>query len=192
MQARVSAIGIRLVPRYQRELPDTDETKINFRFQVVGHEKWHDAVAWPNGIILVPYDVVERLQNDSQLAAVLADNIACALEKQGPHAIPAARKMSAFAVAGAIGSAFVPGLVLAMGPANEVALVAADVMIRHAREQSGRVSLGLLRDAGYDVTQAPLAWWLLAPGKAKKLEEIAMPERATYLYKVLGETWHGN
>ncbi len=79
MQARVDAIGATLVAKYQRDLPDADETKINFRFQLIDNKKWHDAVALPSGIILIPHQVVERLQNDSQLATVLADNIATVL-----------------------------------------------------------------------------------------------------------------
>jgi hypothetical protein len=186
MQARVSAIGEKLVPKYQRDLPDTDETKIHFRFQVVSHAKWHDAQTLPNGIILVPYEAVERLQNDSQLAAVLADNIACALEKQDLNMAPAVHKLNAIYVAGLVGGAVVPG----MGVATTIGTRDAyKKLAQHNMEQSGRVSLGLLRDAGYDINQAPLAWWLLAPAKAKKIEDIPIPARAVYLYKVLGETW---
>jgi hypothetical protein len=34
-QARIDRIGARLIPEYQRALPGTDPTKINFRFQLV-------------------------------------------------------------------------------------------------------------------------------------------------------------
>jgi hypothetical protein len=50
----------------------------------------------------------------------------------------------------------------------------------------------LLQDAKYDIYQAPLAWWTLASGKGKDLDEIAIPERAKDLYQVLGndlECW---
>lgn len=88
MQARLDRIGASLIPAYQRNLPNSDPTKINFRFQLIDEPKWHDAMTLPNGIILVPHEVVERLQNDSQLATVLADNIACAIEKQSYREIP--------------------------------------------------------------------------------------------------------
>ncbi len=35
MQERVAAIGERLIPQYQRALPDSDPTKISFQFQVI-------------------------------------------------------------------------------------------------------------------------------------------------------------
>jgi hypothetical protein len=35
MQQYVAALGMKLVPQYQKELPDTDPTKIHFRFYVV-------------------------------------------------------------------------------------------------------------------------------------------------------------
>jgi hypothetical protein len=60
------------------------------------------------------------------------------------------------------------------------------------RKQSGCVSLSLLHDAGYDVQQAPLAWWLLAPKKPKDITDVPLPRRAEYLYRIIGETWPPN
>ncbi len=156
------------------------------RFQVVDEPKWHDAITLPNGIILIPRQVIERLQNDSQLATVLADNIACAIEKQTFREIPAKEKMTAAEVAGAAAGIFVPGLGLATDLAN---YKASAIMLRHTEEQSGRVSLVFLHDAGYDIHQAPVAWWLLAPKKPEKITEIPLPERSAYLYQVIGTTW---
>lgn len=179
MQARVDAIGAALVPRYQRVLPDTDETKISFRFQVVDLKKMHDALAFPNGIILIPHQVVERLQNDSQLATVLADNIATVLEKQELRNEPAARKIAATSWAALV----VPGLGFAGHAMYKD-------FLRHMEEESGRVSLFLLHDAGYDIYQAPMAWWLLA--SSKDIANTPLPGRARYIYKTLGEAWRAN
>ncbi|MEI9968154.1 MAG: hypothetical protein WDM87_05830 [Terracidiphilus sp.] len=57
-------------------------------------------------------------------------------------------------------------------------------------EQSDRVGLGLLHDAGYDIDQAPVAWWRLASKKLQPINRIPMPERSAYIYHILGETWH--
>ena len=179
VQARVDTIGATLVPKYQRDLPDTDETKINFRFQVIDNKKWHDAVALPSGIILVPHQVVERLQNDSQLATVLADNISTVLEKQDLRLQPTAHRMAAESWAGLV----VPGFGLASYAEYKD-------LLRHLEEESGRVSLFLLHDAGYDIYQAPLAWWAL--GSAKGIGSTPLPRRAEYIYKMLGETWRVN
>lgn len=186
MQARIDRIGLSLIPAYQRNLPDSDPTKIDFRFQLIDQPKLHDAWTLPNGIILVPHQVVERLQNDSQLATVLADNIACALEKQTFRGIPAKQKMTAAEIAGEAGGFFVPGLGLATDIANNRVAAA---ILRHTEEQSGRVSLVFLRDAGYDIHEAPKAWWLLAPKKPEPMIDTPLPERAAYLYQTIGTTW---
>ena len=186
MQARIERIGASLIPSYQHDLPDTDPTKINFRFQLIDQPKWHDAITLPDGIILVPRQVIERLQNDSQIATVLADNIACALEKQTFRQIPARRKMTAAEIAGTAGGFFVPGLGLATDIANNRA---AAIILRHTEEQSGRVSLVFLRNAGYDISEAPLAWWLLAPNKSQPMINTPLPYRAAYLYQTIGTAW---
>jgi len=48
----------------------------------------------------------------------------------------------------------------------------------------------LLHDVGYDIDQAPVAWWLLDPISQQPLTDIEIPDRANYLYSILGETWH--
>jgi hypothetical protein len=186
MQQRVDALGARLIPAFQRTLPDDDPTKINFRFQLVDQKKLRDGLALPSGIILVPYQVVLRLENDTQLATVLADGIATAIEKEGLQELPAKERMKAVQIAGTAGGFFVPGLGFAAGFANHAVK---NNMDRHAEAQSGRVSLGLLHDAGFDIAQAPMAWWLLASTKPKDIKDIKMPFRASALYGMLGTTW---
>jgi len=183
VQARVGEIGSRLIPPYQRSLADTDPSKIYFRFVVIDSGLFNDALSMSSGVILIPRQVVERMQNDDQLATVLADNIACALEKQEFRAQPAVRASEA---------AFLGGMLVPVaGPAIELgALGGQEQMLIRIEEQSGRVSLALLHDAGFDVNQAPLAWRLLAPKKAKPTAETAIPARAAYLYRILGEIWN--
>ena len=114
MQARIDRIGASLIPEYQKALPASDPTKINYRFELVDGARWPDAITWPSGLILVPYQIVDRLKDDSQLATVLADNIACALEKQSFRMQPTSRKFcSQWVVAADVGGFFVAGLGLA-------------------------------------------------------------------------------
>lgn len=186
MQSRIERIGNALVPAFQRNLSDSDPTKIHFRFQLVDQARWRDAYALPSGIILVPYQIVNRLANDSQIATILSDSIAIALEKQTLRAIPANHKMLAAQIAGTAGSIFVPGL----GVATDLATSSADAhLLTQEQQQSGRVSLCLLHDAGYDLTQAPLAWWLLASTKPTGIAPVSLPARTANLYLVLGTTW---
>jgi hypothetical protein len=192
MQSRVRSIGEKLVPKYQRELAATDETKIEFRFQVVMEDGWRESVAWPNGIILVPRHVVWSMQNDAQLAAVLADNIACVLEGQTLHTLPAMHTTIAEDAVG--GQAIILVQDTGINPIPWLFRKAhnsgIDQVLPDKREQRARVSLALMNDAGYDVNEAPLAWWALADQKSAGLQRVRLPDRSVYLYKILGETWH--
>ena len=183
MQARIEKIGNSLVPAYQHALPDSDPAKIDFRFQLIDTNLFREALTLPNGIVLVPHQVVERLQNDSQLAAVLADAMARALERQEYRA----EGKQKVAIAAAFAGAFVP--LAGPGIAGEGASGEMQILMKEM-EQRDRVSLALLNSAGYDIDQAPMAWWLLATGKQKPLTEINLPTRAAYLYSILGATWH--
>ena len=184
MQAHVVEVGTKLIPAYQAALPDGDQAKLNFRFQVVESNVWWDATPLPSGIILVPHELVERMQNDSQLAAVLADSIAALIEKQDYHTQSAARALLPDAVMNAA--------LNAKSSAAQLAGIASDNSENASNRplnQSSRVSLGLMHDAGYDVNQAPIAWWLLSRKKVAPLDEMPMSHRAAYLYQILGQTW---
>lgn len=183
MQARIDEIGEKLIPSFQRDLSDSDPARIHFRFQLIDTRLFRDALTLPSGVILIPRQVVERMQNDSQLATVLADNIACAFERQSFRAQPKSRAANA----AFFGGAFVPFA----GPAIQLGSVGSAAQIyMTAAEQSGRVSLGLLHDAGYDIDQAPIAWWLLASKNPRPISEIPLPARSANLYRILGEVWH--
>ena len=142
-QARIDRIGGSLVPEYQRALPDTDPTKIKFRFQLIDLS-WNFACALPSGIVLVPIHVVERMQNDAQIASILADAMAASMEKRDYRDQPAMYAMEAAGWATEAGGFLVPGIGLAGLGGNTIAY---SVMERHNVEQSARVSLGLLHDA---------------------------------------------
>ena len=60
MQARIDRIGSSLIPVYQRNLPDADPVKIPFKFQLIDATNWKDALTLPTGIILIPFELIER------------------------------------------------------------------------------------------------------------------------------------
>jgi hypothetical protein len=188
-QKRIEEIGRKVEPAWVRKLPLTDPSRIDFRFQLTDGKKWPYVLALPSGIILVPHELVERMENDSQLAEVLAYSIACVMEKQAYRMRIANRAIAAGNLAGWVGWIPVVGL-----PARVAGLGAwggQTAVIRKEQHQNLRVSLELMRDAGYEVQQAPLAWWLLGSKKPKPIEHINMPELSAYLYRVLGEMWAG-
>jgi hypothetical protein len=185
-QARIDRIGRSLIPGFQRQLAASDPTRIDFRFQLVDEPKWHDAITLPSGIILVPRQIVTRLTDDSELAAVLADNIAAALEKQTWRQTGSRHQLTAADLAGAAAGVFIPGA----GLATDLAVGGiAHHMLTLAERQSGRVALALMFDTGYDIDLAPEAWWTLATKQGRDPHGASPPPRATNQFDELGTTW---
>jgi len=183
LQQRVHRIGMALVPAYQREMPDDDPSKIHFRFFAVDNSKWHGAVCLLDGAVLVSQQTIERLANDEQLAAVVADGVACNLQRQAARTVVAMRKDLGVGIAFDIAGAFVPGLGIAatLGPGGFTSKEAAIM-----QEERLRIALALLRDAGFDPWQAPEAWRLAAPKKLPaNLASLTYPDASCYQLEVL-------
>jgi predicted Zn-dependent protease len=161
MQQRVHRIGMALVPAYQRAMADDDPSKIHFRFFAVD-DKVRGSVCLLDGAVLVSTEVLRRLQSDDQLAAVLAVGIACNLQRQAARMVSMNRAVLGALIAADVAGAFVPGLGPAVrGVAGGVDADAEEVML----EERLRISLALMKDAGYDPWQAPQAWRILDPKK---------------------------
>lgn len=182
MQTRVVSIGQKLVPAWQRALAASDPDKMDFHFEVTNGKFRALVLCLPSGNILVPHQIVERLQNDDQLAAVLADAMACVLEKQTLRMHIGVPANSDEITEGLLVS-MIPGMPL-------VGFTGGAIVAQKEIEQSARVSLELMHEAGYDLIQAPVAWWLLASKDTKPLSDTPLPYRAEYLYRILGTTWH--
>jgi hypothetical protein len=181
LQSRVRRIGARLVPVYQKQLPEDHPSKIHFAFYAIDAEKMRSEHCALDGLILVPKQAIERFKNDDQLAAVLADGIAYNLERQAARLVVDDRKVSAYGIAGDLAGAFVPGLGL-VSLADSAALRD----IAEMEEQRGRVALSLMADAGYDPQQAPEAWRLLAPKKLPpNPDTLTYPDFSGYLMSIL-------
>ena len=187
LQERIDRIGGSLIPAYQRGLAPSDPTRINFRFQVIDSEHLRHPLTLANGIILLPYQGVQRMENDSQLASLLAVSIAEVIQKDQLRYCQVATPLGVANMAGMAAGFFVPGLGLATALTTD--RVAAHVLDLQ-QQQNGRVSLFLLHDAGYDIGQAPIAWWLLEPKRPQPIEKIKLPSRSADLYMTLGTTWH--
>jgi hypothetical protein len=160
VQEYVAKLGNRLIPSYQAELPAGDPNKIPFQFHVI-LDNQANAFATPNGIVVVNSGLIELLENEAQLAAVLGHEIAHATHehtwrRQQFHK----GKRLAIGLAGAVASAY------GLGSLADVAtLVNAAIVNGHSRSlenQSDRVGLQYLVNAGYDPRQAPAVWKLMA------------------------------
>jgi hypothetical protein len=183
LQDRVRHVGMRVIPAYQRELPGNHPSKINFRFYAVDAEKIRSEVCSFDGLILIPTQVVQRLKNDDQLAAVLADGVAYNLQRQGARFVAANRIGEGAELAGDVAGAFVPGLGLVTAIGSGVAETR---MLTAMDEQRGRVALSLLADAGYDPREAPEAWRLLGPKHLPaNLDGLKYPAHSGYQLGIL-------
>lgn len=185
MQAKVDRIGTNLIPAYQRNLPLDDSAKIKFQFQLIDNAKFRNALSLPSGVILIPHQIVDKFQSDDQIAAFLADQIAGTLERQAYRIIPASQGLQATNIAGTAAGFFVPGAGILTGLST---YTAAKSINTDLTDQSGRVSLCLLHDAGYDIQQAPMAWWILESKSSASLAK-KVPQRSINLYRTIGLVW---
>ena len=160
VQEYVASIGRRLIPAYQAGLPDTDPRKIPFQFHVVLDDE-PNAFATPNGIVVVHTGLIELLENEAQLAAVIGHEIAHATHEhtwrqQNFHK----KKRLAIGIAGFVAAAY------GLETLSDIAgLVNAAIVNGHQRtleNQSDRVGLQYMISAGYDPRQAPAVWKVMA------------------------------
>jgi len=160
VQVYIGRLGQRLIPTYQQELPAGDPRKIPFQFHVV-QDKSVNAFATPNGIVVVNSGLMEMVENEAQLAAVVGHEIAHATHEhtwrqQQYHK----KKRIGIALAGAVASAYgVQGL------ADIANMVNGAIVNGHQRQlenQSDRVGLQYMLNAGYDPRQAAAVWKLMA------------------------------
>jgi Peptidase family M48/Domain of unknown function (DUF5666) len=160
VQDYVAAIGRSLIPPYQADLGADDPRRIPFQFHVVVDDV-PNAFATPNGIVIVHSGLIELLDNEAQLAAVLGHEIVHSTHEHTWRAQQYHKKKRfAIGLAGAVAAAY--GL-------NDLAdiadLVNAALVNGHSRSlenQSDRVGLEYMVKAGYDPREAPAVWKLMA------------------------------
>ena len=166
VQQRARAIGIKLIPEYQNQLPLNDPSKIVYRFFVVDEPYIRACIIGKLGVILVPRVVLDRLKGDDQLAAVLADGIASHFQLQRAQLSTIASFDEISSLAG-LASVFALETTTVIGGGIVKGVVDHEAELKLEAERA-RIALQLLDNAGYDPWQAPDAWRLLRPGKLPK------------------------
>ena len=159
VQDYVSRVGRSLIPGYQAELKAEDPGKIPFQFHVVLDDS-ANAFATPNGIVVVNSGMMELLENEAQLAAVLGHEIAHATHE---HTWRQQQYHKGKRLAIGLAGAFAAGYGL-QGMADLANLVNGAIVNGHSRSlenQSDRVGLQYMVAAGYDPRQAPIVWKLM-------------------------------
>lgn len=160
VQQYVSSLGSRLIPAYQRELAEGTPYKIPFQFFVI-QDKAANAFALPNGIVVVHSGLIEMLDNEAQLAAVVGHEIAHSVQEHSWRQMQYHKKKR-------IGLAIVSAVAAAYGQydlSNLVDMVQGAIQSGHSRSlenQADRVGLEYMVGAGYDPREAPRVWKLMA------------------------------
>ena len=170
VQKFVTSLGSSLIPEYQRALPEQDKTKVPFRFYVVRGERparvdemttvdgigaWSQkrldagAVAFPNGVILVPDYMLAKIGNEAQLAAILSDLITTVLQKQGYIGRGARTDMGPWSDVANFANS---------GSGNSPLYDPSGFFSLQRNEQTLRIGIRQMYLAGYDIREAPSAW----------------------------------
>jgi hypothetical protein len=187
IQQRVARIGMSLTPACLCENTGKESAKINFRFYAIDDEKVKGGYAiFDKHVILIPKQAAERLQNDSQLAAVLAEGIAQTLQM---------REITKGEVGEVVTGAAATSTMVFAAPLSAIAFATELIPGKHkgeqavetpAEDQRDRIALGLMADAGYDPHQAPEAWRLLATEHSTSdPQQLLYPIRSEYQLSVL-------
>lgn len=156
----VESVGNKLVPQYLRDLPDTDQGKINFKFFVAKDDSFN-AFALPDGTIVVHTGLLKTLRNESQLASVLGHEIAHVthehsrrqMELKGPLAWV---QMITAITTGINTSAFMDLIKLGFS--------------RQLEDEADRVGLFYTANSGYDPRESPKVWQQIVDKNGKTSE----------------------
>ncbi len=185
LQEAINAFGQNLVPAWQRRLPDSDPAKIHFRFFVLEKSKaLQKTLSNDSGTVLIPSQVITKLQNEAQLACLLSADIAVAIEND------IYRSRSRKHTQEAIDVALIPGPFGGAGQMiNDGAFSAGywTPLIEHEY----RVGLRYVMAAGYDPREAPFALQRLAAKHPDATAGKSLPSLGNYMDAELGFDYMG-
>lgn len=160
----VTRIGNSLIPEQQRSLPDGDPFKIPFRFYLVS-EKEPIANGYPSGAVVVSTGLFRALNNEAELAFLLARQMAFVAEDTSWRNVDYHERGSPGFVAV---DAALPAAVFLLSPAG-IAVSGAivhsaldDPYGRSLMNQADRVAVDWMSASGYDVREAAQACKVLA------------------------------
>ncbi len=156
LQAYVTRVGYKLIPRYMKELPGDYPGKMTYRFYVVADDSFN-AFALPDGSVFVHTGLLKALKNEAQLAAVIGHEIAHVTHEHSRRQMETNEKMAwlnlAVGVAGAAAGSDWVSLAGQFGLG-----VLSNKFGRGLEDQADRVGLFYMYEAGYDPREAPKVW----------------------------------
>jgi Peptidase family M48/Domain of unknown function (DUF5666) len=159
VQKYVNRIGQSLVPAYQKNLAEGDPQKINFRFYVI-RDKDANAFALANGVVVINSGMITMLENEAQLAAVLAHEISHSTQEHTWRQMNKDKnKRTALLVGSLAASIFAPGVGTMLDLINSAMV---NGYSRRLEDQADRIGLEYMIAAGYDPREAPRVWKLMS------------------------------
>ena len=159
VQKYVERIGQSLIPAYQKNLADDDPQKIHFKFYVI-RDKAANAFALANGVVVVNSGMITMLENESQLAAVLAHEISHATQEHTWRQMNKDKsKRTALMVGSLAASIFAPGVGTMLQLINSAMI---NGYSRRLEDQADRIGLEYMVAANYDPREAPRVWKLMS------------------------------
>lgn len=181
IQNYVATIGNSLIPEWQRSLPATDPAKIHFHFYVIERNRhFSTTISDDAGTVIIPSNVLVKLQNKAQLAALLSADVSGAIN-QGMFRTRIGRRTANGAILASEVAVnyLIPfgGLIpaLAGGRAyNQAAYIP-------QMETAYRIGLRYLADAHYDIYQAPIALMRISQRHPNKTRSIIEPQVGRYI-----------
>lgn len=164
VQGYVNKVGNKLIPTYMKELPDNHENKVNFRFYVIDNPVFN-AFAFPDGSVFVNTGLLSVIENEAQLASVLAHEIAHVTHEHGKKRMGNQVWIKTAVTAAIIGVNAVSTTKLdnkAKMMINSLVTIGGTGFLafygRKHEEQSDRVGLYYMEKAGYDPREAANVW----------------------------------
>lgn len=172
LQGYVNSVGERLIPEYQRALPDGDPGKLHFRFYVIDNPI-PNAFAFPNGMIFVHSGLLDLMENEAELAIVLGHEIAHVTHEHSRERYESAKTLGLTAiVVEALTNKYTRELEISADIRSLVKQTysqlrpegLANVFGAHQNQesQSDRVGLFYALQAGYDIRESVPFWKKMA------------------------------
>jgi predicted Zn-dependent protease len=156
VQEYATKLGQSLIPEYLKAIPDSDPSKLNFRFFVIINKE-PNAFALPNGIFVIHSGLFDVVENEAQLAAVIGHEIAHATQEHTWRQMNYHKNaLMALNIASAFAAAYGARDLARLGNMVEGAI--RNGYSRSLENQADRIGLEYMVRVGYDPREAPRLW----------------------------------
>jgi hypothetical protein len=167
VQEYLTQVGESVVPKYALSIPRSNPSRLRFQFYLVADSQ-PNAFALPTGVFVIHSGLFTILENEAQLAAVIAHEMAHVIQEHQWHDIQD-RKTLTTPLGSTVTERF--GRLTLQSTEQSPTEAAIRSGYTPAQEnQADRVGLEYLVSAGYDPREAPKLWTVIANatgGKSK-------------------------